>query len=214
MQYDVTDHARNVVQIANQEAMRLRCNYIGPEHILVALITEQEGLAGRVLRSLGLTLEHITPVVEAVTERHASSPRMFDVIRAATEEAETQYHSEIDTEHLLLGLVRDDGSRAARILEGLGINCSRIRSELLARITPGSPATAALKRFIEERFRDDPQVRTLQERINDLHRELEKAVVAMNFDAAVSLRDRKLAAVQQLKETYARLHQESDSSPL
>ena len=209
-----TDRARKVIQFANQEAMCLGCDYIGSEHILVGIIAEQQGLAGRTLRSLGLTLQNIKTQVEKVTERRSERPRMYEVIRATIEEAHEQNHTEIDTEHLLLGLIRDGDSAAVRILEKLGLSRERLRAELLARMTPGSPTDVAHRHDVEERFRDHPHVNQLKAQIDDLQGQLENAVATMSFDAAASFRNQRLAAQQQLEETYLRLDQATDSETI
>src|SRR5881628_3881851 len=119
-----TERARQVVVLAQDEARALRHNYIGTEHFLLGLLREEEGLAARVLGFLGITLEEArTQVVrivgqgeEAVTDQIPFTLRANKVLELALREALSLGHNYIGTEHILLGLVRENEGVAARIL--------------------------------------------------------------------------------------------------
>src|ERR1700675_2295674 len=118
-----TERARQVVVLAQDEARRLNHNYIGTEHILLGLLREEEGLAARVLKSLDVTPEQVRAQVarivgqgsETVTGQIPFTPRAKKVLELSLREALSLGHSYIGTEHVLLGLVRENDGVAARI---------------------------------------------------------------------------------------------------
>jgi hypothetical protein len=138
-----TEAARSVVVLAQDEARTLRHNYIGTEHILLGLVSEGEGLAARVLESLGMTLEQTRAEVSKLVgsrEEVASgqipfTPRAKKVLELALREALSLSHNYIGTEHILLGLVREKEGVAARVLLGFGADAEKIRMEV-ARLLP------------------------------------------------------------------------------
>jgi len=141
-----TERARQVVVLAQEEARTLRHAYIGTEHILLGLLREQEGLAARVLESLGVTLERVRELVAAIVgagEGEVSSgqipftPRAKKILEMALREALSLGHNYIGTEHILLGLVRENEGVAARILLDSGAAPERIRDEVLAMLGGG-----------------------------------------------------------------------------
>ncbi len=119
-----TQRARRVLSLAHQEAERMRHNYIGTEHLLMGLIREEGGVAGRVLRELGLEAERVQEIVERLTGTGSYrggkldlSPGTQQVLEYAVEEARRMGHHYIGTEHLLLGLVRYGEGVALDVLE-------------------------------------------------------------------------------------------------
>src|SRR5262249_36373205 len=129
-----TDRARRVMQLANQEAIRLKHEYIGTEHILLGLIKESTGLAGQVLRSINLDLHRLRCEIERMVESEppdtqdlSNYPRAKKVIEYAIEEARSIGHHYVGTEHLLLGLLRERDGMASRVLSNLGVDLSMIR---------------------------------------------------------------------------------------
>ncbi|MEJ5199475.1 MAG: Clp protease N-terminal domain-containing protein, partial [Anaerolineae bacterium] len=124
-----TKHARQVLQLAQEEAVRLNHNYIGTEHLLLGLVKEENGLASRVLRNLGATPQEVTRIVERMAPRNPRppfgkptlTPRTKHVIELAIEEARKLSHPNIGTEHLLLGLVQEGEGIAAEVLRSLSI---------------------------------------------------------------------------------------------
>jgi ATP-dependent Clp protease ATP-binding subunit ClpC len=136
-----------VLQLANEEAERLSHNYIGTEHLLLGIVKEESGIAGRVLRELGAKPDRVAEMVERMTGagRRASAskldltPRTKQVLEYAVEEARKLGHSYIGTEHLLLGLIRQGDGVAIDVLRQLGLTSDRIRRETLRAIQQEQP---------------------------------------------------------------------------
>ena len=142
-----SERARRVLSLAQEEAQRFNHNYIGTEHILLGLVRETDGVAAKILSSLGVELGKVRSAVEFIIgrgERPAQSeigltPRAKKVVELAVDEARRLNHSYIGTEHLLLGLVREGEGIAAGVLESLGVNLERVRGEttrILAQTQP------------------------------------------------------------------------------
>jgi ATP-dependent Clp protease ATP-binding subunit ClpC len=131
-----TQRARRVLSLAHQEAERLRHNYIGTEHLLLGLIREEGGVAGRVLRELGLDADRVQEIVERLTGagrfqggRLELSQGTQQVLEHALEEARRMGHHYIGTEHLLLGLVRHGEGVAMDVLRRMGVTSEQIRRQ-------------------------------------------------------------------------------------
>ena len=132
----LTQRARRVLSLAAQEAERMRHNYIGTEHLLLGLIKEEGGVAGRVLRELGLEPDRVQEIVERLTGVGQSSggktelsPGTQQVLEFAVEEARRMGHHYIGTEHILLGLVRYNEGVAMDVLRKLGVTPEQIRRQ-------------------------------------------------------------------------------------
>jgi hypothetical protein len=131
-----TERALRVLTYAQQEAQRFNHNYIGTEHILLGLLRESDGVAGHVLLDLGADLTKVRSTIEHIIgrgERPMSgdiglTPRAKKVIELAVAEARRLGHREIGTEHLLLGLVREDEGIAHGVLASLGITLDSVRT--------------------------------------------------------------------------------------
>jgi len=141
-----TQRARRVLSLAHEEAERLHHNYIGTEHLLLGLIREEGGVAGRVLRELGLESARVKEMVERLSGqgRYAGgrielAPGTEQVIQFAIEEARRMGHHYIGTEHLLLGLVRQGEGVAIEVLRRLGVTPEQVRRQT-RRILQESPA--------------------------------------------------------------------------
>jgi len=141
-----TQRARRVLSLAHEEAERLHHNYIGTEHLLLGLIREEGGVAGRVLRELGLDPARVKETVERLTGvgRHAGgkielAPSTEQVLQLAIEEARRMGHHYIGTEHLLLGLVRQGEGVAIDVLRRLGITPEQVRRQT-RRVLQETPA--------------------------------------------------------------------------
>jgi ATP-dependent Clp protease ATP-binding subunit ClpC len=144
-----TQRARRVLSLAHEEAERMHHNYIGTEHLLLGLIREEGGVAGRVLRELGLDPARVKEMVERLTGigRHAGgrielSPGTEQVLSLAIEEARRMGHHYIGTEHLLLGLVRQGEGVAMDVLRRLGVTPEQIRRQT-RRVLQESPTRRA-----------------------------------------------------------------------
>ncbi len=144
-----TQRARRVLSLAHQEAERMRQNSIGTEHLLLALIQEEGGVAGRVLRDLGLEVDRVREVVERFsgTGTHRGgkidlSPGVQQVLEYAIDEARRMGHHYIGTEHLLLGLIRSNEGTAMDVLRKLGITPEQIRRQTRRVLQESSSATS------------------------------------------------------------------------
>ncbi len=141
-----TERARQVVVLAQEEARTLKHNYIGTEHILLGLLREEEGLAARVLESLDITTERVRAQVvrivgsgeEVTSGQIPFTPRAKKVLELALREALSLGHNYIGTEHILLGLVRENEGVAARILLDFDADSEKIRNEVIRMLSgPG-----------------------------------------------------------------------------
>jgi len=141
-----TQRARRVLSLAHEEAERMHHNYIGTEHLLLGLMREEGGVAGRVLRELGLDTARVKEMVERLTGigrqggGHVElSPGTEQVLQYAIEEARRMGHHYIGTEHLLLGLVRQGEGVGIEVLRRLGITPEQVRRQT-RRVLQESPA--------------------------------------------------------------------------
>src|SRR5919201_1481217 len=139
-----TERARHVVVFAQDEAREFRHNYIGTEHVLLGLLRDEEGVAARVLESLHVTLDDVrTQVARAVgqgeevtTGQIPFTPRAKKVLELAMREALSLGHNYIGTEHVLLGIARENHGVAARILLDLGADAETIRNTVIEMLGP------------------------------------------------------------------------------
>jgi ATP-dependent Clp protease ATP-binding subunit ClpC len=151
-----TERARQVVVLAQEEARALKHNYIGTEHLLLGLLREEEGVAARVLDGLEVSVEEVRAAVVRIVGSGEEepqgqipfTPRAKKVLELALREALSLGHNYIGTEHILLGLVREDEGVAARILLDLDAEAEKIRGEVMRLLSgPGrrsqQPATTA-----------------------------------------------------------------------
>jgi hypothetical protein len=146
-----TERARQAVVLAQEEARALRHNYIGTEHILLGLLREEEGLAARALVSLDITVERVRAQVvrivgsgeEVTSGQIPFTPRAKKVLELALREALGLGHDYIGTEHILLGLVRENEGVAARILLDFDADSETIRREVTGMVSTGPLAVAA-----------------------------------------------------------------------
>ena len=159
-----TERARQVVVLAQDEARALKHNYIGTEHLLLGLLREEEGLAAHVLESFEITVEEVRAQVarivgqgdEVATGQIPFTPRSKKVLELSLREALDLGHNYIGTEHVLLGLVRENDGIAARILLGFDADAEKVRNELLRRLSPARGETG------EPRLGWEYGVRTLE----------------------------------------------------
>ncbi len=135
-----TDRAKKVMNLARQEAQRLNHEYLGTEHILLGLIQEGSGVAANVLRNMQIDLARIRTEVEKLVKTGPSmvtmgqlpfTPRAKKVLELSMEEAGNLGHNYIGTEHLLLGLIKENEGIAAKVLTNLGVKLEDVREEVL-----------------------------------------------------------------------------------
>src|SRR5918992_2949705 len=140
MNYNFTDRVRKVLAMAREEAIRLQHDYVGTEHILLGLIREGEGVAAAVLMNLNVDLEQIHERVEESVRKGKATialgelpytSRAKKVLEFAMAEARDLHHSYVGTEHVLLGLLREEKGIGAQVLMGAGLDLPRSRVETL-----------------------------------------------------------------------------------
>ncbi len=141
-----SDRARQALRLAQEEARRMGHNYIGTEHLLLGLLAEGRGLAAQALAEMDIHLERTREAVEFVVGKESGptrseptlTPRTKKVIEYAVEEARQMGYRYIGTEHLLLGLLREEEGIAVGILESLGVSARGMRAKVLEMIGHGS----------------------------------------------------------------------------
>jgi ATP-dependent Clp protease ATP-binding subunit ClpC len=221
-----TDRARRVVVLAQEEARMLNHNYIGTEHLLLGLVHEGRGVAAQALEAAGISLEAVRQQVEQIIGRGQQAPRGHipftprakKVLELALGESDALGHGHVDTEHLLLGLIREGHGVAANVLTRLGGDLNSMRQQVI-RLLPHQAGTGAIgagrrpgKRE-RERLIDDaiarigyvdqrlaaverwvglePDLNDLDQEITHVRREKESAIDSQEFEAAAALRDKE-----------------------
>jgi ATP-dependent Clp protease ATP-binding subunit ClpA len=192
-----TERARQVVVLAQDEARLLKHNYIGTEHELLGLIREEDGVAARVLATLGVTLELVREEVRRIvgtgdgfsSGQIPFTPRAKRVLELAMREALSLGHDYIGTEHILLGLVREGEGVANAILLDLGADPDNLRSGVLQLLS--DPAAAPEERPAEIELTSPPFAREFLDELARLAEEKEEAIASQNFEEAARLRNRE-----------------------
>lgn len=151
-----TEKAIKVIMLAQEEARRLGHNFVGTEQVLLGLIGEGTGVAAKTLKAMGLNLKDARAEVEKIIGRGSGfvaveipfTPRAKRVLELSWDEARQLGHNYIGTEHLLLGLIREGEGVAARVLENLGIDLNKVRSNVIkmlgeTKTTAGNAAPTA-----------------------------------------------------------------------
>lgn len=142
-----TEKAIKVIMLAQEEARRLGHNFVGTEQVLLGLIGEGTGVAAKTLKSMGVTLKDARAEVEKIIGRGSGfvaveipfTPRAKRVLELSWDEARQLGHNYIGTEHLLLGLIREGEGVAARVLENLGVDLNKVRSNVVKMIGETKP---------------------------------------------------------------------------
>ncbi|MDI6641107.1 MAG: ATP-dependent Clp protease ATP-binding subunit [Elusimicrobiota bacterium] len=158
-----TERAQKVIVIAQEEARRLNHDYVGTEHILIGLAVIGEGVAANVLVNLGVDLKTLRVEVEKVVGSGDNivllgdipfSPRAKKVLELAVDEATNMGHYYVGTEHLLLGLLREEEGIAARVLQNFGIELQDVRKEIIEILgDTGKPYTAHIKQQVQQKLK-------------------------------------------------------------
>jgi ATP-dependent Clp protease ATP-binding subunit ClpC len=158
-----TDRARKVIKLAGQEARRFSHEYIGTEHILLGLIKEGSGVAANVLKNLDLDHLMIRAAIEKLVldgpelvswRKLPLTPRAKKVIEYSKEEARSLNHNYVGTEHILLGLLREQEGVAAVVLTNLGLKLEEVRQEVLNVLGPGNVTSWEERRAMRESLPD------------------------------------------------------------
>ena len=211
-----TDRARKVMELANQETRRFNHEYIGTEHILLGLIKEGSGVGANVLKNLDIDLRKIRLEVEKIvqpgpdrvtTGKLPMTPRAKKVIEYSIEEARSLNHNYVGTEHLLLGLIREESGVAAEILKRLGLGVAVIRESVLSLLSHHMQSTAPVERAIPLQSQDlsnriSCAATLLQTVIDLISDEKEDSVAAHDFERAAHLRDKE-AKLQEIHQWLA-----------
>lgn len=142
-----TEKAIKVIMLAQEEARRLGHNFVGTEQVLLGLIGEGTGVAAKTLKSMGVTLKDARAEVEKIIGRGSGfvaveipfTPRAKRVLELSWDEARQLGHNYIGTEHLLLGLIREGEGVAARVLENLGVDLNKVRSNVVKMLGESKP---------------------------------------------------------------------------
>jgi ATP-dependent Clp protease ATP-binding subunit ClpA len=211
-----TERARQVLVLAQDESRAFRHSHVGTEHILLGLLREEEGLAARVLESLDITAEEVRAQVarivgqgDKVTTGHIPfTPRAKKVLELALREALSLGHNYIGTEHILLGLVRENEGVAARILLDFDADAEKIRNEIIRMLSgPGRrhqphPDPRAIRAPVWEL--------TLGEVIKALRRAKDAAIERQQFEPAAGFRDAERRVTRLALELEALLELRKD----
>lgn len=142
---NVTPRALRMLELSRQEAARLDHHFVGTEHLLLGMIALGEGVAANFLSQMGIDL----PTMRAVVEKEVGTglgqkwsgeipctPRATRVLALATKEAKALFHTYVGTEHILLGILREGGGLAARVLMDCGLNLETVRQHVLRELGP------------------------------------------------------------------------------
>ena len=146
-----TEKAIKVIMLAQEEARRLGHNFVGTEQLLLGLVGEGTGVAAKTLKSMGVTLKDARAEVEKIIGRGSGfvaveipfTPRAKRVLELSWDEARQLGHNYIGTEHLLLGLIREGEGVAARVLENLGVDLNKVRSNVVKMLGESKPQTVS-----------------------------------------------------------------------
>lgn len=146
-----TEKAIKVIMLAQEEARRLGHNFVGTEQVLLGLIGEGTGVAAKTLKAMGVTLKDARVEVEKIIGRGSGfvaveipfTPRAKRVLELSWDEARQLGHNYIGTEHLLLGLIREGEGVAARVLENLGVDLNKVRSNVIKMLGETKPTQTA-----------------------------------------------------------------------
>lgn len=173
--YRLTDRARRVFKLAQEEARRLKHEYVGTEHLLLGLIRDDGGVAVAVLRNLSIDLDRVREVVEGVlkpgrrevlaTADLPYTSRAKKGLELAMQEAKALHHSFVGTEYLLLGLLGEERGIAAQVLGSLGLTLANARDETVRLLNGGGDATSPGPGFPFPI--DDTSARSIHEQIID-----------------------------------------------
>ncbi len=147
-----TEKAIKVIMLAQEEARRLGHNFVGTEQVLLGLIGEGTGVAAKTLKAMGVTLKDARVEVEKIIGRGSGfvaveipfTPRAKRVLELSWDEARQLGHNYIGTEHLLLGLIREGEGVAARVLENLGVDLNKVRSNVIKMLGESKPAQSSI----------------------------------------------------------------------
>ena len=195
-----TDRSRKVILMAKQEALKLNHDYIGTEHILLALIQEGVGVASAVLQNSGLSYDQLRLAVEERVQPGPSpivsgdlpfTPKAKKMIELAMDEARNLGHNYIGTEHLLLAVIQDEGV-AQQVLQSLGLDLGKTRQEVKDLLQIGiKPSMSGRRSLLGERFEEQVESMAkpeVAENLATFAQNFYKALIARGFSEEQALR--------------------------
>lgn len=193
-----TERARKVIILAQDEAVRLKHNHIGTEHLLLGLLREREGLAAKILDSFDITLELVRSELESMVDRTeyqgskevAFTPRAKRVLELALDETRRMGHNYVGTEHILLGILREGEGVGAQILRRLGLDLEMVRNRLYELLNETSSS--------QESFPDTPSHRESRTPVLDeFSRDLTQLALERKLDPVIG-REKEIERVIQI----------------
>jgi ATP-dependent Clp protease ATP-binding subunit ClpC len=195
-----TERARQVIVLAQDESRGLRHGFIGTEHLLLGLLRVEEGIASRVLVGLGVDVVEVRAQVREIVGEGADpvatgeipfTPRAKRVLELTLQEALALEHDYIGTEHILLGLVDENGGVASSILDQFGADAATVRNEVLQTLS-GSGAAAGETRVPDDvELTSPPLAQEVVDEIARLSAEKERLIEQHAFDDAARIGDRE-----------------------
>jgi len=212
----LTDKARRVFELANEEAVRHKHEYIGTEHILSGLVQEGTGVGAVVLRNLGINIERIRAQVKKLiqsfpgdvrAEKLPQTPRAKRVVEFAMQEAGKLGHDYVGSEHILLGLLDEREGIAAQVLQNLGATPDKVREEVLrvlghdSAVEPRQPSPD----LVSDPSCFHPLLHPLCELVEGLRTQKEDAIASHDFARAAELRDQMVELAAQFESLLRRL---------
>lgn len=197
-----TEKAIKVIMLAQEEARRLGHNFVGTEQVLLGLIGEGTGVAAKTLKSMGVTLKDARAEVEKIIGRGSGfvaveipfTPRAKRVLELSWDEARQLGHNYIGTEHLLLGLIREGEGVAARVLENLGIDLNKIRSNVVKMLGESKPQAVSSG---SSGSSSSPGGKTKTPSLDEFGRDLTLAAQELRLDPVVG-REKEIERVIQI----------------
>ena len=200
-----TEKAIKVIMLAQEEARRLGHNFVGTEQVLLGLIGEGTGVAAKTLKSMGVTLKDARAEVEKIIGRGSCfvaveipfTPRAKRVLELSWDEARQLGHNYIGTEHLLLGLIREGEGVAARVLENLGVDLNKIRSNVVKMLGESKPQATAGSSSTSSSSSSSSGGKTKTPSLDEFGRDLTLAAQEMRLDPVVG-REKEIERVIQI----------------
>jgi len=204
-----TDTVREVMRLANDEARQFNHEYVGTEHVLLGLVKEGSGIAGKVLKVLEIDLPKVRSEVEKIIKagpgpvaagRLPLTPRAKKVLEFAREEAYKLAHNDVGTEHVLLGLLREEEGVASQVLVNLGVSLMVVRRKLLEVlghfVDPSAPATIAM-----------PEAPGVPEAVQSVLNEFDRQIARLQSDKETALVVGDSVSVTHLRDQMRKLAQ-------
>ena len=200
-----TEKAIKVIMLAQEEARRLGHNFVGTEQVLLGLIGEGTGVAAKTLKSMGVNLKDARTEVEKIIGRGSGfvaveipfTPRAKRVLELSWDEARQLGHNYIGTEHLLLGLIREGEGVAARVLENLGIDLNKVRSNVVKMLGESKPSGSGSSSGSTTSSTASSSGKTKTPSLDEFGRDLTLAAQELRLDPVVG-REKEIERVIQI----------------